>query len=863
MNDTNKRAAVGDGGSKAKPDESMLDKDTPPSAESRAPPRTLDELKRRRIWLCFKLIPKSDGSGKFDKVPHYAASGAKRSGKQGADADRAQRVTFDEAVAAAARHRLDGAAIAPLPGDGLVILDLDHITLSADDSGLKLEAVEWLRRVEHTYVERSPSGTGAHALFCGSSKDAKNNNTLVAADGSKMGVEIFSQQGFVTFTDDPIGCDGSAALAEWTPELEEFFRPLIQQKQPRGRPKKPRPIKFDPDSAHDRGQLAEALQRLDADDRDVWMRVCVACGRAFNQQPGEGFDIVNAWARGSAKYNERETRDFFFTESRKDRDPPLTVASIFGAALEKGWRPHDGRPRIELDPARIADALDAAAAALAATGALFQRGQSVVRILTALEAARQGIALSPRRDVKRDDAAPIVLPVTPAYLWTLLDRHLRFEKWDGRREDFITAAAPRDFAERLLAMVGDWPLPRLNTVTGSPFLRSDGSLCLTPGYDEATATMLFAAVAELPSVPERPSKDDALAALLTLLAPFEEVPFAEPHHKAVFIAYILTLIVRPILPVVPAFFFSSPIWRTGKGLTIDCATLIVQGIAPTRRTYTRDEAEQRKVLQALMMAGDAVILFDDCPTGTSIGSNVLNMYLTAERVGDRILGQSSAPPIVNSSTVAFTGVNIDARADFVLRALRVNIDPKTENPEARKFQIPDLLAYCAERRPQLLGAALTMLRAFIVARMPAPNRAPLGGFQHWDRLVSGCVVWLGMDDPINSQVEMKERDPIRTGDMEIMRTLFEAFRKNETDTRCDFRVAWVAERIKADAECALATMLAGKPFEGDVDRLNYWLRGHRDRICAGLLLFKANPDATSAQGLWGIERVPDDEGAPF
>ena len=47
------------------------------------------ELRERPIWLCFRLEPKEDKPGKFDKVPYYAKTGRKRSGTQGSPSDRA------------------------------------------------------------------------------------------------------------------------------------------------------------------------------------------------------------------------------------------------------------------------------------------------------------------------------------------------------------------------------------------------------------------------------------------------------------------------------------------------------------------------------------------------------------------------------------------------------------------------------------------------------------------------------------------------------------------------------------------------------------------------------------------------------
>jgi len=51
--------------------------------------------------------------------------------------------------------------------------------------------------------------------------------------------------------------------------------------------------------------------------------------------------------------------------------------------------------------------------------------------------------------------------------------------------------------------------------------------------------------------------------------------------------------------------------------------------------------------------------------------------------------------------------------------------------------------------PELAVAALTALRAYIWAgKSRGPERALLGSFEDWDRLVYGCLMWLGFADPV-------------------------------------------------------------------------------------------------------------------
>ncbi len=80
-----------------------------------AVPLELRELPR---WVLWRKSPKKDRPGEFDKLPFYATTKAMRHGKQGTAEDRANLVTFEEAVGELTKGaRFDGVGFAPLDGD--------------------------------------------------------------------------------------------------------------------------------------------------------------------------------------------------------------------------------------------------------------------------------------------------------------------------------------------------------------------------------------------------------------------------------------------------------------------------------------------------------------------------------------------------------------------------------------------------------------------------------------------------------------------------------------------------------------------------------------------------------------------------
>ncbi|HEV2379792.1 MAG TPA: hypothetical protein VG206_08340 [Terriglobia bacterium] len=75
-----------------------------------------------------------------------------------------------------------------------------------------------------------------------------------------------------------------------------------------------------------------------------------------------------------------------------------------------------------------------------------------------------------------------------------------------------------------------------------------------------------------------------------------------------------------------------------------------------------------------------------------------------------------------------TGNNLSFRGDLSVRALVCRLDARIERPEEREFVIPDLKSNVTERRQELVTAALTIPRAYVVAGRPHQALKPWGGF---------------------------------------------------------------------------------------------------------------------------------------
>src|SRR5205823_847083 len=101
----------------------------------------------------------------------------------------------------------------------------------------------------------------------------------------------------------------------------------------------------------------------------------------------------------------------------------------------------------------------------------------------------------------------------------------RFEKYDGRIGDYVQCNCPATLADRYLARDGGWRVPPLLGVVTAPTLCADGTVLDKPGYDPASGLFFEPLGVAFPSIPDRPTKDQALAALAQLKALVATFPF--------------------------------------------------------------------------------------------------------------------------------------------------------------------------------------------------------------------------------------------------------------------------------------------------------------------------------------------------
>ena len=151
---------------------------------------------------------------------------------------------------------------------------------------------------------------------------------------------------------------------------------------------------------------------------------------------------------------------------------------------------------------------------------------------------------------------------------------------------------------------------------------------------------------------------------------------------------------------------------------------------------------------------------------------------------DRVLGKSESIRVPNRVLLILTGNNLQLAGDLPRRVIICRIDPQTDQPFARQFDL-DPLQWVLDHRTAMLAAACTLIRARLTHTMePAPGR--LASFEAWDDLVRQTVVWadtmlrpFAFGDPMDLVREAQAADPEADALFALLDALRDAFRQAE------------------------------------------------------------------------------------
>lgn len=496
------------------------------------------------------------------------------------------------------------------------------------------------------------------------------------------------------------------------------------------------------------------------------------------------------------------------------------------------------RPEICVEPNRIARILDEAEAALARTGGYFLSGNQIVAIIADPATDRQ-------QSVK----------LTPGLLMQALDGAAKWRSYHGRSNTWKAIDPPPRYCN-LLSERLEWAhLTVLHGLARQPFLRPDGSICRSAGYDKATG--IYGAFHECDfQLKESPSHSDAEQALAELNDLISECAFAGEEDRAAALAALITAAIRPSLDLAPMFHVRAPQSGTGKSFLCEIIGTLASADRGSPASFPSSKDDCERLLLAQLSASPAVIEFDNL-VGDIQAYPKLCAALTSEQLTGRILGTSNTTSVSTRTLMLSSGNNVGPVADMTRRTVVINLDARTELPTSRTFRRPNLVAEIRADRGRYVSAALTVVRAWMNAGQPRTACAALVSFGQWSDWVRQPLLWMGCHDPAHSTLVNINEDP----EKELLGRLMDAWHKVRGTAPTKARDLIECSARGRDAlQKDLAELL--EEIAGDAGghvnhrRLGRWIKRNAGRMVGGLKI--APGGAGGNVKAWAVQKIADE-----
>lgn len=509
-----------------------------------------------------------------------------------------------------------------------------------------------------------------------------------------------------------------------------------------------------------------------------------------------------------------------------------------------GEESRDIRPTVTIQAGQLHNMATQAERALILAGTPFYvRGGLIVRpVLDKLPSSLGDLVNAAR-----------LLPVQEGAMIDHLSRSAAWQRFDGRKGLHVPADPPPGVATTILARDGEWQFPRLSGVITTPTMRPDGTILSEAGYDAQTHLLLLDPPT-LPSIPEKPTKADAAAALTKLDALLKDFPFVDSASRSVALSALITPVVRGAMAVAPMHVINARAPGTGKSYVVDIVSAISGGERAPVISVGRKEEETEKRLHAAIIEGHPLIAIDN--VNGELGGDALCQLVERPIVSVRPLGVTKLIKVESRACCFATGNNIQLVGDMTRRVLMCSLDANVERPELRKFSGNPFATVIADRAGYI-AAVLVIVRAYAVAGYPGAL-TPLASFEAWSRLVRSALVWLGCSDPVETMEKARDEDPV-TSALTVLFIAWHGIMGSEAKPVGEvIATAELPEPFgnvaRAAFRQALADIATDKSGKISSASLGKYLGRYAGRIVSGFKLVSFK-DAHTKQYWWKVERV--------
>jgi hypothetical protein len=495
------------------------------------------------------------------------------------------------------------------------------------------------------------------------------------------------------------------------------------------------------------------------------------------------------------------------------------------------------RPQIKVQGGALHTIVNHAERLLAETGHYFQQGGLIVQIVTDQWGETR------------------VVPLSKPAVQMILTRLASWMRLDKRADAWFEVDAPPNHSTVLWDAAEYRNLPPLLTLARQPFMRPDGTVCATSGYDPETGLFGVFDPRSFPIIPN-PSRQDAELALARLKDLLGEFEFRAESDLSAAISGILTGAVRTSLPTAPGILATAHTFGSGKSYLLDILAAFATPDDIASTTFVIDDDEMRKQLVATLMESPSVVKFDEM-RGDLIPIKCLLSALTSERIEGRILGVSKMARPSTRSLMLFAGNNVQAVLDMGRRIVTIHLDPQSETPAARNYKADPLNQVLKPNRGKYLADALTIIRAWIKAGKPASNARPLNGFGQWSEWCREPLLWLGLPDPCEGMFTQMADDPDRETLGQLLHVWNTCFGRDPVMVRA---LIARANDVK-DLNDVLLEIAGSKGDLIDRARLGKWLKSHAGKIVDGMRIVKDETDHRNA-AKWKLTNLPTSRKSP-
>jgi hypothetical protein len=557
-------------------------------------------------------------------------------------------------------------------------------------------------------------------------------------------------------------------------------------------------------------------------------------------------------------YKKAKSRGWLLRE-RKTRSAYDPAAKSKKAEQNKAATP-DTRAQVEVTTLRHKVTREAIAA-MVGDPRVFLRGDALAMAYKHPETSEKLFGGIMARNA---NGAPRIKLLTEATLGCLLTENAQFFKWvpvtgeDTDQECRPKDCHPPDWLIRSVLAWGEYPGFRpLLSVAECPYVGCDGSIVATPGYDEATGTLLSPAF-EIGAIPDQITRTDAKEAASRLCWLVKGFPFEDGFSWTVWLTALLTASQRPMIAgSVPGFVFNANKAGCGKGLLVDMVGRLVWGGPVPTFQYPDARTESDKTVLALALGGIQAVHFDNLGEGWFYGDSSLDSALTTTVKGGRILGVSRiAEGVPLRPWWALSGNNISPGKDAYRRWLPCNLVTALEKPHERgDVSSDELVDHVTRNRGQIITDALAMLVGHAQAGRPSHGLPKLGSFEEWDGVVRAAVWFATGNDCLTTQRKAADDSPDRLSKLALLQAW-----KSEVPDQGSGHTANEVRKLVLDNPAAFPLMHEELVSRGQKDKpitaekLGYVLRALKNTYIGGLKFVEVLPKRKNKTA-WAVTKA--------